>query len=233
MVNSPSQVISKKVPVEIQEDNHVIAHQIANPSAAIKTIKVMKATQFIISVFVLLTASTTWAKVKINEKNFPDANFRAWVLEQEYGKDGVLTAEEIAGIDTIVIQDLKIQSLKGVEYFTALTKLNCGDNQLTALDVSKNTKLTDLGCFNNQLTSLDVSKNTALTELGHCCNAAKGQKIEIGHCCKAALSPNMEMGVRCKAALRPNMEIGVCCNAAPVSNMKITGCCKPTTTKTN
>ena len=23
--------------------------------------------------------------VKINEKNFPDANFRSWILEQEYG----------------------------------------------------------------------------------------------------------------------------------------------------
>ena len=36
-------------------------------------------------------------------------------------------------------------------------------NQLTTLDVSKNTALTDLDCDNNQLTTLDVSKNTALT----------------------------------------------------------------------
>jgi len=48
---------------------------------------------------------------------------------------------------------------------TALTKLLCGGNQLTSLDVSKNTALTELQCGNNQLTSLDVSKNTALTEL--------------------------------------------------------------------
>ncbi len=48
---------------------------------------------------------------------------------------------------------------------TELTKLDCHYNQLTTLDVSKNTALTWLYCYNNQLTTLDVSKNTALTEL--------------------------------------------------------------------
>ena len=46
-----------------------------------------------------------------------------------------------------------------------VTSFDCSDNQLTSLDVSKNTSLTDLDCFNNQLMSLDVSKNTALTTL--------------------------------------------------------------------
>ena len=48
---------------------------------------------------------------------------------------------------------------------TALTRLWCYNNQLTALDVSRNTALEELRCYNNQLTALDVSKNTALTEL--------------------------------------------------------------------
>ncbi len=48
---------------------------------------------------------------------------------------------------------------------TALTELNCSGNNLTSLDVSKNTALTWLDCGGNNLTSLDVSKNTALTEL--------------------------------------------------------------------
>ena len=46
-----------------------------------------------------------------------------------------------------------------------VTLLGCSDNQLTALDVSKNTALTMLFCYNNQLTALDVSKNTALIGL--------------------------------------------------------------------
>ena len=43
--------------------------------------------------------------------------------------------------------------------------MNVWNNQLTELDVSKNTALTTLDVSSNQLTELDVSKNTALTYL--------------------------------------------------------------------
>jgi hypothetical protein len=46
-----------------------------------------------------------------------------------------------------------------------LTELLCFRNQLTTLDVRLNTALKELDCNNNQLTALDVSKNTALTKL--------------------------------------------------------------------
>ena len=59
--------------------------------------------------------------VKINEKNFPDANFRSWILEQEYGQDGVLTVDEIATVTEIIVLNKQISDLKGIEYFTALT----------------------------------------------------------------------------------------------------------------
>ncbi len=48
---------------------------------------------------------------------------------------------------------------------TALTELDCYGNNLTSLNVSGCTALTELGCWSNNLTSLDVSKNTALTYL--------------------------------------------------------------------
>ena len=60
-----------------------------------------------------------------------------------------------------------ITNLTGVEHFTGLESLWCDGNQLTSLDVSKNTWLKRLWCNGNPLTSLDVSKNTALKEL-HC-----------------------------------------------------------------
>ena len=113
----------------------------------------------------LLTATTTWADVEINETNFPDANFRNYLLSQSYGSDGVLTDAEIAGVNYFSIQQKSIRSLKGVEYFTALTSLDCAHNSLTALDVSKNIKLTYLTCWDNRLTTLDVSQNTALVTL--------------------------------------------------------------------
>ena len=120
----------------------------------------------ITNVILLFSATFVSADVVINEENFPDEHFRGWVLSQEYGKDGVLTDEEIAGITNIMLYNKKIHSLKGIEHFTALVELDCGGNLLTLLDVSKNTMLEILRCGINSLTSLDVSKNVSLKRLG-------------------------------------------------------------------
>ena len=105
------------------------------------------------------------AGVTIDNTNFPDANFRTIVEHYDTNKDSSLSDTEIAAVEEIDCYDKGISNLKGIEYFTALRSLSCGRNQLTALDVSKNTALTYLHCSYNQLTSLDVSKNTALTGL--------------------------------------------------------------------
>ena len=60
---------------------------------------------------------------------------------------------------------------------TALTVLVCSNNQLTALDLSHNTALTWLDCDGNQLTTLDVSKNTALTKL--LCNTNQLTALDV------------------------------------------------------
>ncbi len=103
--------------------------------------------------------------VEVSESNFPDANFRNWIKSQYYGSDGVLTAEEIASVKTMNIYDKYIESLQGIEFFTALTALECQRNRLTSLDVSKNAALTTLSAFDNQLTSLNVNGCAALTVL--------------------------------------------------------------------
>jgi len=50
-----------------------------------------------------------------------------------------------------------------------IKEINCGNNQLTNLEVSKNTVLKELTCWNNQLASLDVRKNILL-EVLNCSN---------------------------------------------------------------
>ena len=95
-----------------------------------------------------------------------DENFRSYVSTNfDKNGDGWLLPSEIAAVTEIDVSSKSISSLKGIEYFTALTSLRCFFNQLTELDVSKNTALTKLNCQGNQLKSLDVSKNTALIEL--------------------------------------------------------------------
>ena len=103
--------------------------------------------------------------VAVDETNFPDENFRKWVLSQKYGKDSVLTDEEIAEVKDITVSYEEIANMKGIEYFTELETLFCGCEKLTSLDVSKNTKLKWLRCTQTGLTSIDVSKNAALTRL--------------------------------------------------------------------
>ena len=104
--------------------------------------------------------------VAINDTNFPDTHFRDYVFEKfDRDEDGYLDAEEIAAVTYISVTNNKCTSLKGVEYFTNLTRLECGGNRLTSLDVSQNTALEILYCHGNQLTSLDVSQNTALEKL--------------------------------------------------------------------
>ncbi len=103
--------------------------------------------------------------VEIDEINFPDKYFRTYVKEDiDLDRNGKLDETE-RNINELDVCYIGIRDLKGIEFFTALTDLDCHENQLTSLDVSKNTALEWLDCDNNQLTSLDVSKNTALTML--------------------------------------------------------------------
>ena len=118
--------------------------------------------RFFLSLLMLYVTSIAWADVEINEKNFPDPNFRNWILSQPFGKDGVLSDKEIADITEMNVSNKNIHDLKGIEYFTALESLNLDKNQVKYIDVSKNKELVYLRVERNQLTSLDVSKNEAM-----------------------------------------------------------------------
>lgn len=58
--------------------------------------------------------------------------------------------------------DRELKGTISFSAFTALRDLQCGNNQLTSLDVSNCVNLEVLDCSKNRLTSLDVSKNLNL-----------------------------------------------------------------------
>ena len=104
--------------------------------------------------------------IPIDSTHFPDDNFIAYVeLRCDKDGDGTLSQDELNGVTELYVAHAYIKDLTGIELFPNLEKLDCKNNNLTRLDVSKNTKLTKLYCEFNQLTGLDLSKNTALTEL--------------------------------------------------------------------
>ena len=108
-------------------------------------------------------AVTATGDIKLDVAHFPDANFQKYLSENvDTNKDGSLSEAERDAVTEINVQNARIKSLNGIQYFTQLVMLRCYNNQLTKLDVSKNTQLKYLWCYNNQLTELDVSKNIQL-----------------------------------------------------------------------
>ena len=118
--------------------------------------------------------------VEINETNFPDPIFRQYIADNfDTDKDGVLSKEEIAGVTTIRVNGnySELKSLKGIEFFTELTRLDCGNTQISELDVSKNVLLESLDCHNSQISELDVSKNVNLQSLS--CGDTQISKLDV------------------------------------------------------
>lgn len=102
----------------------------------------------------------------INEDNFPSANFRQEIsISYDTESLGYLSEEQVAAVSKMYCAELAINSLKGIEYFTALEELYCAYNQLSSLDLSKNTKLKVLSCSNTPLSGASLKLNTGLTTL--------------------------------------------------------------------
>ena len=105
----------------------------------------------------------------INATNFPDANFRNYLLGL-YPKC-YITQTDVNNCTTENVSGKSISNLQGIKYFTALKQLICYNNPMTSLDVSGLTALTYLDCAptdsytGTKLTSLNVSGCTNLETL--------------------------------------------------------------------
>ena len=116
--------------------------------------------------------------VEINSTNFPDEAFRQYVADNfDKDKDGALNQTERNAVKEIRIIGSGCTSLQGLKYFSQLTDLLCGNNNLTELDVSENPELVRLICYNNSLTSLNLNKNTKLRSLN--CNNNKLTVLDL------------------------------------------------------
>ena len=98
----------------------------------------------------------------------PDVNFekKLIALGLESGPaDGKILTTKINTITILNLDYASIIDLTGIQDFVALKSLSCFTNQLTDVDISKNTALTYLFCASNKLTNLDTSKNPSLSYL--------------------------------------------------------------------
>ena len=93
----------------------------------------------------------------------PDDNFENYLEANGMG-DGIQLNDSINfwAIEMLINLDVSnqnISDLTGIEDFTAISSLDCSNNNLTNLDVSQNNYLQILDCSYNQLTSLIIIFN--------------------------------------------------------------------------
>lgn len=115
----------------------------------------------------------------INEKNFPDDNFRNYIKTHKAGGRDVLTVEERSKVETIEVEGKNISRLEGIEAFPNLKVLKCGNNSIQKLDLRQNPKLETLKCNENQLTQLDLSKNPDIDYLY--CSENQLEQLDVSH----------------------------------------------------
>ena len=127
--------------------------------------------------------------IAINEKNFPDENFRDYVAgEWDKNQDKYFSPSEIANAKWISCDNKEISNLKGIEFFTNIWLLECYYNNLTTIDLSHNKKLSYINCHHNQLKELDVSGLPLLKTFycGHnalpSIDVSKNEKLEDFDC---------------------------------------------------
>lgn len=125
---------------------------------------------FLTALFLLYLGVVSAAQaglVPLNEENFPDAAFRDYLRERDFYDPSANTVDTDA-VGDINVSNIPIESLKGIELFTELTRLNCVICGLQGeLDVRACTKLKHLNCSINQLSSLNVDGCSNLEQL-HC-----------------------------------------------------------------
>lgn len=131
--------------------------------------------------FLPMTAGAEETGIALNAANFPDGNFRTYLMSSfDQNSDAVLSDDEITAATEIDVTGLGIADLTGISFFVNLSALNCSNNELTALDLSQNLMLGQLACSGNQLETLDVSAHPMLMAVN--CNQNQLTALDVSAC---------------------------------------------------
>ena len=175
----------------------------------------------ILLLITLLASVASQAQVSIDENNFPDENFRNYLLSQSYGVDSVITESELLGITELDVQERGITTLQGIELFTNLRYLLCWGNELNTLDVSNNTKLKTLACGDNHLTELDVSKCPNIEVLW--CYRNQLEELDVSSLSKLEILSCHWNSLRELDLTNCTSLIGVSCHNNQLESLKVAG----------
>ncbi len=140
--------------------------------------------------------------------DIPDDNFLAALIELGVDKngDGEIFPCEAEEINSLDVSEKEIADMSGIEAFINLDSLNCRQNAIRSLDLSKNTALKFLVCLGNEITNLEVSNCTDL-ELLACADNPLGSldlsnnisldTLSCGWCQLLALDVSHNVELKC------------------------------------
>ncbi|MDL2265209.1 hypothetical protein LJC57_06275 [Parabacteroides sp. OttesenSCG-928-G07] len=107
-----------------------------------------------------------------------DPILKSYIIDNfDSDKNGLLSIAEVFDVTEINIEGKNITSLSGIENFFHLNELDCTNNRLSELDLTKNTQLNRLDCDDNELTKLILPKNAKITFLA--CSSNKLTTIDL------------------------------------------------------
>lgn len=173
--------------------------------------------------------------IPIDKAHFPDDNFRAYIA-MNFDPDGDmrLYRQEINGIKKIDLDfdddethDDDILTLKGIEYFTVLEELRCGNHALEEIDVSQNKALKYLSCVDNCIRTIDVTQNTELEFLDLTCTWDLECHLDLSNCPKLKVLACEESGLTgVTIANLPKLEVADFLWCDGITKLDISGCGK-------
>lgn len=162
--------------------------------------------------------------------SIPDKNFKAALIAAGVDKnnDGeIQKTAEAALVTKFEFYERNISSLEGIQYFENLTSLNCAINNITELDLTKNTKLTIVYCIRNKIKSLDLSKNPKLETLGCSGNALTSLDVSANKFLKSIECADNQLA---SLDLSNNKNLTwVDCKRNKLTSLNVTGCFALTT----
>ncbi|URM35773.1 DUF7619 domain-containing protein [Flavobacterium anhuiense] len=132
--------------------------------------------------YLLLLALCFFSSSKAQIITFPDANFKAKLLQAngyntiaqdlnsnyfkiDSNNNGEIEISEALNVSYLDLRESNISSLDQLSNFSNLIGLYCSNNNLEILDVSNLKKLTGLSCSTNLITDLNLSNLSKLTSL--------------------------------------------------------------------
>ena len=97
--------------------------------------------------------------------SFGDAKFESYIRGLIGRPSGTVYASQVAGIEVIEIANMGVKSLKGIEHMTGLWYLDCENNNITEVDLSKNLWLERVYFENNDLKTLNLENNQYIIDI--------------------------------------------------------------------